>query len=99
MAGPRREAKIPILDLMAAAMPRVGPGEDGRPRPAWGNCGARLPGNALGLRLLAVAAGVAANFPDDPGALAGEVLQAGKLAFELHAGFQVDVEADEIEER
>src|SRR5262245_14894506 len=99
MAGPRREAKIPILDLMAAAMPRVGPGEDERPRTACGKCGAHLPGNTLGLRLLAVAAGVESNFTHDHGALAGEVLQAGKIAFELHAGFQVDVEADEIEER
>jgi hypothetical protein len=92
------EAEVPVVDGGAAAVPFVGPGEDVGAGAAGLEDGLDLPGEGVGLGVEAVALAVEADFGHDEGFVAGEVLEAGEVGLEAVAVFEVDVEADEVDE-
>ena len=93
------EAEVPVVDVEAAAVPLVGPGEDEHARAAGGEGGAHLPVERARLGAFGVAQRVEADLGDEQRAVARDVLEPGQVRLELRARLEVDVEADEVEER
>jgi hypothetical protein len=99
MALPAGEAEIPIVDVQASPMPLVGPGIH-EPAGATGfKQRPHLPIQHAGLSLLAVSAAVQPNLCQQQWPVAGERLEASQICIEQILGFEVDVEADEVDER
>ena len=93
------QAEVPVLDVVAAAVPLVGPGEDESPGAAGSEGRAHLPVQAVRLFLVAVAAAVQADLGHQQRLLAGQVLQPVEVGLQRLAAFQIDVEADDVDER
>src|SRR5687768_15321030 len=70
-----REPKVPILDVVAAAVPLVGPGKNDRTRASRGESRAQLPCETLGLGRLSIAAAVEAYLCQQERALTRDVLE------------------------
>ena len=87
-----------VLDVVAAAIPLVGPGEDKRARTALGKSGPQLPVETLRLGILTVALAVEADLRHQQGFLIHQVLKSRKIISELTLLLQVDVEAQQIQE-
>lgn len=83
---------------MSAAMPFIGPGEDEDAGAAGFEDAGDLPFEGFALLSVAVAEAIEADFGHDEWAIARDVLQAGEIGFEAVFGFEVDVEAGEVEE-
>ena len=92
------QSESPILDLMTAREPLVGPGEDERAGDAHIEGGADLPGQDLRLRVLALAEGIDAELGQHQRPIDGKVLQPGEIAAERALVVQIDVEAEEVGE-
>ncbi len=93
------EAEGPVLDVHTAAVPLVGPGEGERAGHAAGEDAAELRLQAAGLAGLAVAQAVEADLAHEQRAVTGDVVQPGQIGGQPLARFEVDVEADDVEER
>ena len=93
----RGQAEVPVEDLVAAAVPRVGPREHERAGAPRLVARFELPAQRVRLLLLAVAAAVEADLRHQQRAFVGEVLQTAEVAFELLAPLEVDVERQEVE--
>jgi hypothetical protein len=96
---PVGQAKIPILDVVAPAVPFVGPSEDEGTGAAAGKCALDLPGEALRLLFLAVTAAVEANLREQQRPVADHVMQACQVGLEGLPLLEVDVEAGDVGER
>ena len=93
------QTETPVVDVGAAAVPLVRPREDEGAGAARGESRRQLPGERIGLRLVAVSQAVEPQLGDDERAIAREGLQPCQVGLELLFRFEEDVEADEIEER
>ena len=92
------ETEVPVVDVDAAPMPLVRPGEDERARAARRVRCAQLPLEQPRLDVDSVAAAVEADLGDQQRPLAGDVVEARQVRLERSVGLEVDVEADKVEE-
>ena len=95
----RREAEVPVEDLVSAAVPRVRPGEHERACAPGRVTGLELPAQRSRLLLLAVAATVEADLRHQQWPVIGEVLQATEVGLEILPALEIDVEREEVEAR
>src|SRR5439155_21700419 len=79
--------------------PTLGPAEPQLAATAGGECRANLPVERARLTTLAVAQGVEAQLAHEERPVPGDVLQARQVRLEALLRLEIDVEADEIEER
>jgi hypothetical protein len=93
------EAEVPVVDVVATAVPLVGPGEDERARAARAHRGGDLPLEDGRLLVLAVAAAVEADLRHHERLVAGLVVQAREVGLERVPVLEVDVEGVEVDER
>jgi hypothetical protein len=93
------QAEVPVFDVVATAVPLIGPGEHKGACAAGRECRSHLPVDGPGLGNLAVPAAVQPDLGDDQGPVAREVLEPGEVGLEAVLCFKVDVERGEVHER
>ncbi len=94
-----REPERPVSDPLAVPIPLVRPGEHEHSGTAGCERGADLPVERARLHLVAVAQAVEPELAHHQRAVAGEVLEPGDVAVESFLRFEVDVEAQQVQER
>ena len=87
------EPEVPVVDVVAATMPLVGPGEDERARAARRERRAELPVESVAACVSAVAAAVETELRDHERPVAGDVLQPREVGLQALGVLEVDVEA------
>src|SRR5256886_2530036 len=93
------QTERPVLDVMAVAVPLVGPREHEHAAASRGERSADLPIERARLTALAVAQGVEAQLTHEERPVPGDVLQARQVGLEAVLRLEIHVEADEVEER
>jgi hypothetical protein len=93
------QTEAPVLDVVTVPVPLVRPRENEGARGSGGHRRTELPIEGSRLRALAVAHAVQTQLAHDERPVAGEVLQPSEIRLEPFLGFEVHVEAQEVEER
>jgi hypothetical protein len=96
---PVGEPEVPVLDVVSAAMPLVGPREHERARAAGCERVRQLPPEAVRLLGEPVPGAVEADFREEKRPVSREVLQPSEVRGELLGRLQIDVEGAQVEER
>src|SRR5262249_34219807 len=93
------QSKVPVLDLVAAPVPLVCPGEDeGSDTPSRERA-PDLPGQCACLFMQAMPTAVESDLGQQQRSLAGKVLKACQVRVEQLRRLEVDIERDEVQER
>ena len=95
---PAGEPEVPVLDVVAAAVPLVRPREHEDARAPRRERGPDLPVEHPCLRDLPVAAAVEPDLGENQGPIAREVVEPGEVGVQLLPRFQVHVEGDDVQE-
>ena len=93
-----REAKGPVVHFFPAAIPFVRPRKNKQAGASHAASQPDLPFQHFCLFLLAVTQAVEPHLAQDQRPVSGEVLQLGQVTLELLGVFEVDVEAEQVEE-
>jgi hypothetical protein len=93
------EAEAPVVHLHTASAPLVRPGEDEGAGAAGRVSRSELPPEHPGLNVLTVPAAVETELRDQKRAVPGDVMETGEVGLQRLVRFEVDVEADDVEER
>ena len=96
---PVRDAELPVGDIAPAPIPFVRPGVGEHAGAAPGEGGPDLPVQRLRLGGLTMAVAVQTDLGHHERALPRDVVEARHVGLEIAPRFQIDVEAEEIEER
>ena len=93
------QAKIPVIDVMPAAVPLVGPPEHERAGASGRKGGVDLPLEHLCLIDFAVPTTIQPDFSQQQRPVPGKILKPGQVRFQTILGLEVHVEAHQVEKR
>src|SRR6185436_15450167 len=93
----RRQSEIPILDLVAPAVPGISPREHKSPGAASGEGRSHLPLQGLRLLFHSVPAAVQTNLRHQERLLTGQTLQPRQISLQRLRCFEINVETTKID--
>ena len=94
-----REAELPVFDVVAPAVPFVGPCEHKGSGAAGSKGRPDLPIQRGGLSLFGMPVAVQPDLGHEERTLPGDVLQPGEVSLQLRLRLEIDVEANQVDER
>src|SRR5215468_12101104 len=91
--APIRQAEVPVVHILAARIPIVGPRKDKGAGASASKCGSELPVKHVRLLRSAVSPTIEPHFGHQQWTVARQILQPGQVSLETRLRFQINVEA------